>query len=79
VPGVAAARSQARQVSAGAAAIEAIRAFGPSSLTFLVQITEHLTATSGTSQLVTTYAITVTGSAAAWQVTDIELAAAGNT
>jgi hypothetical protein len=79
VPGVAAARSQARQVSAGTAVVESIRAFGPASLTFVVQVTEHLTATSGSSQLVTIYAITVTGSGSAWQVSDIQLASAGNT
>jgi hypothetical protein len=79
VPGVVAARSQARQVSAGTAVIESIRAFGPTSLTFVVQVTEHLTTTSGRSQDVTLYVITVTGSGSAWQVTDIELASAGNT
>lgn len=78
VPGVAAARTSARQVSAGSAVIESIRAFGPTSLTFLVQITQDLTATSGRSQLVTQYAVTLTGSATTWQVTDIELASAGN-
>lgn len=78
VPGVAAARSGARQVSAGTAAIQAIRAFGPTSLTFLIQITQDLTATSGRSQQVTQYAVTLTGSGTTWQVTDIELASAGN-
>jgi hypothetical protein len=78
VPGVVTARSTARQVSAGTAVIESIRAFGPSSITFVVQITENLTAVSGRSQLVTSYAITETGSGSNWQVTDIELASAGN-
>jgi hypothetical protein len=79
VPGVAAARSQARQVSAGTAVIVSIRAFGPTSLTFVVQVTQHLTTTSGRSQDVTGYAITLTGTGSDWQVTDIELASAGNT
>jgi hypothetical protein len=77
-PGVAAARTSTRQVSAGTAVIQAIRAFGPTSLTFLVQITQNLTATTGSSQDVTQYAVTVTGSGSTWQVTDIELASAGN-
>ena len=77
-PGVAAARTSARQVSAGTAIIQSIRAFGPTSLTFLVQVTQSLIATTGRSQLVTQYAVTVTGSGTTWQVTDIELASAGN-
>jgi hypothetical protein len=78
LPGVAAARSAARQVSAGSAMIDSIRAFGAGSLTFVVQVTENLTASSGRSQNVTQYAITLTGSGSTWQVSDIELATAGN-
>jgi len=78
LPGVAQARSSARQVSAGSAAIQSIRAFGPSSITFLLQVTEQLTATSGRSQQISDYAVTVTGSGSSWQVSDIELASVGN-
>jgi hypothetical protein len=78
LPGVAAARSGTRQISAGTAVIESIRAFGSGSLTFVVQITENLTASGGRSQNVTQYAVTVGGSGSSWQVTDIELASAGN-
>jgi hypothetical protein len=78
LPGVAAARSRSRQVSSGRATILSIRAFGPSSITFVVQIAQHQTATSGSSNVVTSYSVTLTGSGSAWQVTDIELAAAGN-
>ena len=78
LPGVAAARNSARQVSAGNAVIQSLRAFGPTSLTFVVQITESLTTASGHSQQVTSYAITLSGSGSTWQVTDIELASAGN-
>jgi hypothetical protein len=78
VPGVAAARLAGRQVAVGTATIGSIRAFGAGSLTFLVQISQQLTETTGRSQPSTVYAITVTGSAANWQVTDIELASAGN-
>jgi hypothetical protein len=78
LPGVASARSKSRQVSNGSTAIQEIRAFGPSSITFVVQITEHQTATSGSSNVVTPYSVTLTGSGSAWLVTDIELAGAGN-
>lgn len=78
-PGVAQARTQDKEVSAGTAVIESIRSFGPGSLTLLVQVTERLTTTSGHSQQATLYAITLTGSDSKWQVTDIELASAGNT
>lgn len=78
LPGVAAARSSAHQVSAGRAVIQSLRAFGPDSLTFVVQITENMTTTSGPKQQVASFAITLTGGASAWQVTDIELASAGN-
>lgn len=78
LPGVATARTSARQVSTGSTVIESLRAFGPNSLTFVVQISENMTTSSGRSQQATSYAITLTGSASSWQVTDIELASAGN-
>lgn len=78
LPGVAAARTSARQVSAGRAVIQSLRAFGPDSLTFAVQITENMTTASGPRQQVSSFAITLTGGGPAWQVTDIELASAGN-
>ena len=75
---MAAARASTKQVSTGAAAIESIRAFGPSSITFIVEITEHQTATTGSSDAATSYAITLTGSGSSWQVTAIELSDLGN-
>jgi hypothetical protein len=78
LPGVATARTQTRQVSTGAAVIESLRAFGSGSLTFVVQVTEDITARTGRSQQVYSYAITVAGGGSTWQVTDIELASAGN-
>jgi hypothetical protein len=78
VPGVAAARLAGKQVATGKATIGSIRAFGASSLTFLVQVSQQLTQTTGSSQQDTVYAITATGSGASWQVTDVELASAGN-
>jgi hypothetical protein len=78
LPGVAAARSSARQVSAGSSLIQSLRAYGPGSLTFVVQVTENMTTASGPNRQVTSFAITLTGSGSGWQVTDIELASAGN-
>jgi hypothetical protein len=75
---VAAARAQTRQVSTGAATIESISAFGPGSITFIVEITEHQTATTGSTDVTTSYAMTLTGSGTSWQVTDIELSDLGN-
>ena len=73
-----AARVSGKQVAVGTATIGSIRAFGPSSLTFLVQVAQQLTETSGRSDNTTVYAVTVTGTGTTWQVTDVELASAGN-
>ena len=78
-PGVSAARVSGKQVAVGTATIGSIRAFGPSSLTFLVQVTQRLTDTTGRSDNTSVYAVTVTGTGTTWQVTDVELASAGNT
>jgi len=78
VPGVASQRSSKKQVSTGSAVINSIRAFGSSSITFVVTITEQITATSGRSQISGQYAVTAVGSGSSWQVSDIELASAGN-
>ncbi|MFY9928928.1 MAG: hypothetical protein WAK82_13055 [Streptosporangiaceae bacterium] len=78
-PGVASLRTQEKQTSTGSAVINSLRAFGNSSLTFVVAGTQHLVSSKGTSNGTTQYAITVTGSGTSWQVNDIELASAGNT
>jgi hypothetical protein len=78
VPGVASQRDGRKQVSAGSAVIDSLRAFGSSSLTFVVTISQHITDTGGRSRLSTQYAVTVTGTGTSWQVNDIELASAGN-
>jgi hypothetical protein len=78
VPGVASQRTGKKQVSTGSSAINSIRAFGSSSITFVVTITEHITSTSGQSQVAGQYAVTVVSSGSSWQVNDIELASAGN-
>jgi hypothetical protein len=77
-PGVATLRKNQKQVSTGTASIVSLRAFGPSSLTFVVTAGQRLVSTNGTSRGSNQYAITVTGSGASWQVSDIELSSAGN-
>lgn len=80
VPGVASQRAAQKQVSTATAVINSLRAFGSSSLTFVVTISQQITGTGtgGGSQAPTQYAVTVAGTGGAWQVNDIELAAAGN-
>jgi hypothetical protein len=78
IPGVAKLRISQKQVSTGTAAIASLRAFGPSSLTFIVTVGQHLVSSHGTTSGSTQYAITVTGSGGSWQVSDIELESAGN-
>jgi len=78
-PGVAQIRTAQKQIATGAGQITAIRAFGASNITFLVTITQKVTGTRGTKQSGTSYAVTVTGAAASWQVDDVQLASAGNT
>ena len=77
-PGVAQLRIRQKQVSSGQGTVTGLRAFGPSSFTFLVTVTQKITASQGRSQLSTQYAVTVTGGTGHWQVSDIQLASAGN-
>jgi len=77
-PGVAKLRTSQKQVSTGTAVISSLRAFGPSSLTFIVTAGQRLATSDGTSTASTQYAVTVTGSGSSWQVSDIELQSAGN-
>ena len=49
-PGVAGTRVSTRQVATAMAAILSLRAFGPSSLTFVVGITQRITSRTGTSR-----------------------------
>lgn len=77
-PGVASLRKSQQQVSTGTAVINSLRAFGPSSMTFIVTAGQRLATTHGTSSGSTQYAVTVTGSGSSWQVSDIELESAGN-
>jgi hypothetical protein len=78
-PGVATPRSAQKQVSTGSGTIASIRAFGAGSITFLVNITQQLSTTKGTSTTSQQYAVTVIyATTDGWQVNDIELANAGN-
>lgn len=77
-PGLAGTRVSTKQVATATAAIVALRAFGPSSVTFVIAITQRLASTKGTTKQSIDYAITVTGTGASWQVNDIQLASAGN-
>ena len=78
-PGVTQLRTSQQQVSTGTAVINSLRAFGPSSMTFVVTAGQRLATANGTSSGSTQYAVTVTGSGSSWQVSDIELESAGNT
>jgi hypothetical protein len=78
-PGVAKLRTSQKQISTGTAVISSLRAFGPSSMTFIVTTGQRLATSDGTSTASTQYAVTVTGSGGSWQVSDIELQSAGNT
>jgi len=77
-PGLVAARVSGKQVSVGSAVISSLRAFGPSSITFVVTLTERTNGTKGPGRQTGGYAITVTGSGSSWQVSNIELQSAGN-
>jgi hypothetical protein len=77
-PGVAKLRTDQKQVSTGTAVISSLRAFGVSSLTFIVNTGQRLVSSRGTTHGSAQYAVTVTGSGGSWQVNDIELSNAGN-
>jgi hypothetical protein len=77
-PGLAQQRRQQGQSATGTGRITALRAFGSSSITFLVTVEQKVTDRHGTRASATGYAVTVTGAGTAWQVSDIELASAGN-
>jgi hypothetical protein len=77
-PGVASLRATQKQVATGTATISSLRAFGATSLTFVVAISQQITDSNGRSKVSVPYAVTVTGGGSSWQVSDIELASAGN-
>jgi hypothetical protein len=82
-PGVAQARTQQKQSASGSGVITALRAFGPSSLTFIVTLTQKTYRTGRTGKTTSavtngSYAVTVQRAGSGWQVNDIQLASAGN-
>jgi hypothetical protein len=82
-PGLAQVRTQQKQSASGSGEITALRAFGPSSLTFVVTLTQQTHSTGRTGKTTSTvtrssYAITVERAGRGWQVNDIQLASAGN-
>ena len=77
-PGVAKVRTGQRQVSTGTVVIDSLRAFGPSSITFIVTEHQRIVSARGTTTGSTQYAVTVDNSGGRWRVNDTELASAGN-
>jgi hypothetical protein len=77
-PGVAQLRAKQRQVYSGTGRITSLRAFGSSSITFVVAVAQKVTSTQGTSRSTIDYAVTVAGADNHWQVNDVEPASAGN-
>jgi len=82
-PGVAQARTTQKQSATGGGVITALRAFGASSLTFLVTLSQKVSSSpqsgqTSTHELSGDYAVTIARSGSGWQVNDIQLASAGN-
>jgi hypothetical protein len=77
-PGVARLRTGQRQVSTGTTVINSLRAFGPSSITFIITENQRIVSAHGTTAGSAQYAVTVNGSGAGWLVNDVELASEGN-
>jgi hypothetical protein len=57
--------------------VTALRAFGPSSLTLVVAVSQQVTAAKGGGPQNTSYSVTLTGGDTTWRVTSIELANVG--
>jgi hypothetical protein len=76
---VASQRASQRQVSTGHTVINSLRAFGPSSLIFVITIDQTMHTRQGRSTSSGHYAVTVVNSGGTWLVNDIELQGAGNT
>ena len=79
--GVAGPRAADKQVSTGSGTIDAISSFGsgnPTSITFLVTISQQVTSTQPAKSMTGRYTVTVVSSGSAWRVNDIELSGIGN-
>ena len=77
-PGVLAQRDATRQAATATATVEQIRDLTPGSVTVAVTVRQIITSTSGTTQAVTSFAVTLTPHGTGWAVWDIEPASAGN-
>jgi hypothetical protein len=78
--GVAGPRDADKQVSTGTGTIDSITSFGsnPTSITFLVTISQQVSSTQPAKSVTGQYTVTVVSSGNAWQVNDIELSGLGN-
>ncbi len=76
--GVAQQRKNSKQISTATAQVNSLRAFGASSLTFVVTISQHIQQVSGNTSATGQYAVTVVNTAGSWQVNQIQPASAGN-
>jgi hypothetical protein len=72
-------RRRTQEISTGRARPEMIRALGPTSITFLLTVIDHVTTVHASRQDVLHYALTLAHTGNRWQVYAIELAATGNT
>jgi len=79
-PGVAGPRNADKQVSTGTGRIDSISSFGssPTSISFLVTISQTVSSTKPAKSMAGQYTVTVISSGNAWQVNDIELSGLGN-
>src|SRR5579863_3352055 len=78
--GVAGPRTADKQVSTGSGTIDSISSFGsnPTSITFVVTISQQVSSTQPAKSVTGQYTVTLTLSGSAWQVNDIELSGIGN-
>lgn len=67
-----------KTVSTATATVDSIRAFGPSSLIFVVSGTQHVTGDGGPTSHTTKYAVTVVHGSGDWRVQGFDPASAGN-
>ena len=77
-PGVLAQRDATRQAATATATGGQIRDLTPGSVTVTVTVRQVITSTSGTTQAMASFAVTLTPAGTGWAVWDIEPASAGN-
>jgi hypothetical protein len=76
--GVAQQRTRDQEVSSASAAINSLRSFGASSLTFVVTISQQIKNVRGATTSTGQFAITAISTGGEWQVNQIQPASAGN-